>query len=247
MLTSLLAFLLTICPGGVFGLSNVAGPLLGGAFTDKLTWRWCFYINLPIGAVAVLVIIFFFPDPRPQRVQRPESFREQLMYFDPIGTLIFIPAVVCLLLALTWGGTTYPWSDARIIALFVVAGVVLVAWVGVQYYQQDLATVPPRIFKQRTIWSASLFSFALSGAVTSVIFFLPIWFQAVKGASAVDSGLMNLPLLLSVVVFSLIAGGLVTLWGYYVPFMILGTVLVSVSFGLISTFQPDTGRPVWIG
>lgn len=222
-----------------------------GAFTDHATWRWCFYINLPIGAITIIFIFFFYTSTAASNTQRVPfsqmTWKERAQKFDILGTAIFVPMIVCLLLAIQWGGSTYAWSNSRIIALFVLFGVMLVAFLFVQYKAGENATLPFAIIKKRSIAGACAFAACLGAAFFVFVYYIPIWFQAIKSVTALKSGIMSIPLVLSLVLMSLIAGAFVQTIGYYAPPMLLCSILMPIGAGLITTWTPSTGHAAWIG
>lgn len=233
--------------GLVFGVASAVGPLLGGAFTDGPGWRWCFYINLPCGAAVFVLLFIFLRIPTEMRQRKPTTLKEKATRLDPLGTFFFLPCIICLLLALQWGGVTYNWSNARIIVLLVLSGVLFVAFIFVQKWKGENATVPGHIFLNRSIIAGAWFCFCNGGSMQAMFYFLPIWFQAIRGASAVESGIMNLPMVLGLVIASVSAGIITRRIGYFTPWMILSSIITPVGAGLISTFTPYTAHPAWIG
>jgi hypothetical protein len=150
----------------------------------------------------------------------------------------FLPRIVCLLLALQWGGATHNWSNARIIVLLVPSGVIFVAFIFVQRWKGENATILGHIFLNRSIIADAWFSFCNGGSMQTMFYFLPIWFQAIKDASAVESGIMNLPMVLGLVIVSVSAGIITRRIGYFTPWMILSSIITPIGAGLISTFTP---------
>ena len=155
--------------------------------------------------------------------------------------------MICLLLALQWGGTSYSWDNARIIALFGLAGILLIAFGFVQIWRKEDATIPPRIIKQRSVAFGAVYTSCVSGAMISMLYTLPLWFQGVKGTSAVQSGIDNIPMVLSLVVASILSGATISRTGHYVPWMFVAAIFMATGSGLITTFKVGTGHPAWIG
>lgn len=233
----------------MYGVASVVAPLLGGAFTTHLTWRWCFYINLPIGAIAViLAALCLQTSPRsPPENALATSLKVKLAQMDLLGTTVLISGIVCLLLALEWGGAVHPWSSPSLIALLVALGVAILCFVCIQIWKQDRGTVPPRIFKQRSVACSAIYVFSAGGALNICQYFIPAWLQAIKSMTPFESGTLILPTTLGTVVFSLIAGFGVSKSGYYTPFMIVGSALLLVGASVISTWKPSTSNATLIG
>nr|L0E4G6.1 RecName: Full=MFS-type transporter phqF; AltName: Full=Paraherquamide biosynthesis cluster protein F [Penicillium fellutanum]AGA37273.1 efflux pump [Penicillium fellutanum] len=190
---------------------------IGGAFAENSTWRWCFYINLPLGAVTTVLILCFFFDSRTGTSDVSMSSWNRFRGLDIPGLLLFLPTVFCLLLALQWGGAKYPWNNVRVIVLFVIFILAGGCWIFIQHSMKDQASVPPRLIRNRNVWSSAVYMGCIVGSFIIILYYFPIWFQAVKGGSPIQSGTMILPIIIGLIVW---LG-----FGFQLPFIAVQTAL----------------------
>jgi len=227
------------CAAALEAAASVSGPVLGGVLTDRLSWRACFGINLPLGVIAFVLLVLFFPEPQPILEDVSLPWKEKVCRLDLPSTAIFVPSVTCLLMALQWGGFTYGWIDPRVIVLFALFGVSLAAFGYLQHRLQDGAILPPRILKQRSILAGAWFAGLCNATLAVTDYYIVIYLQAVQGLSATRSGLLLLPLIIGLGIGCLAAGALTTALGYYLPFMLLTSIVAPIASGLLTTITVD--------
>jgi EmrB/QacA subfamily drug resistance transporter len=219
--------------GAVFGVSSVAGPLLGGFFVDNLSWRWVFYVNLPIGLIALVTIAFALP----------ASASREAHKIDYMGTVLLAAAATCVVLLTSWGGTTYAWSSPVIIGLGIAAVLLAVAW-WVSAGRAAEPVLPRRLFRNPVFSVGAGISFAAGFAMFGALAFLPLYLQVVRGVSPTISGVYLLPMVLGLLVTSVTSGQLISRLGRYKVYPIIGTALVAIALYLLSTLTETTSSTV---
>ncbi|WP_197511000.1 MDR family MFS transporter [Tessaracoccus coleopterorum] len=209
--------------GAVFGLTSVAGPLVGGVVTDHLGWRWLFFAALPVGVLAFILVARFLHPPHNPRDAK----------VDVAGMTTLSLALVAALLATSWGGTTYPWASAQILGLYAVAAVLLGLFIFFETRAEE-PVLPLRLFRSSTFTLTNVAVFAFAMLMFSTIIYIPVYAQGVLGVNATNSGLILMPLMLAFVVMGIVMGQIITRTGRYKEFMLAGVVVMALGVLLLT-------------
>ncbi|BCS21712.1 MDR family MFS transporter [Aspergillus puulaauensis] len=233
---------------GISQLGIVCGPLIGGALTEYATWRWCFYINLPVGAVTAILLLFLRV---PELTEKPpfslDLVKRTIPELDLIGFTLFAPAAIMALLALYYGGNEFPWDSSVVIGLFVGAGVTIIVFALWERHMGDRAMIPPSMVSHHIVYTSAINGATLVASILVAAQYLPIYFQGVRGYGPAMSGVNTLPGILSQLLTVIVSGGLVQKVGYYLPFAAAGSAIGAVGNGIVTMFSPTTPTAKWIG
>ncbi|KAL8660349.1 MAG: hypothetical protein Q9202_006620 [Teloschistes flavicans] len=218
---------------GVFMISTVLGPIVGGALTSGVSWRWCFYINLPLGGPIVVLLLLFLPVPKHIK-PTPATWKEILLQMDLLGFSLILGSLVCFILTLQWGGQSKAWNNGSVIATLVLWIVFGIAFVIVESFQGARAIVPLRLMKPRMTW-------------INVMFYLPIYFQSIHGQSAIISGVNSIPFLAFFAVGAVASGVVIQKTKFLQPYELISALMMTAGMALLYTLDINSSKARYIG
>ncbi|RGP78358.1 hypothetical protein FLONG3_3494 [Fusarium longipes] len=223
----------------VEGLATIAAPLLGGVL-QAFSWRWCFYINASIGLVTLLFTMFCLSDSqKPIDISRL-TLREKIDQLDMMSNMLLLPALTSLFLAFSWAGTKHSWTSGEVIGPLVAFAILSLSFIMNQIRRGETAALPPRLMKHRSVIAGFIFMFCINSTGVVLEYYLPTYYQIVRGYTPVKSGYMILPIIIAATIGALVHGVGTSVFGYYTPFMILASVIMPIAIGLVTTFEIDT-------
>ncbi|KFX96689.1 hypothetical protein O988_05209 [Pseudogymnoascus sp. VKM F-3808] len=227
--------------GSMISVGAVTGPLLGGGFSEKVNWRWIFYINFPFVAIAIVLVILFF-----NLNYIPSSLWSKIRRIDYIGIFLFVGSSTSFLIPVTWGGVMYPWDSARTLAPMIIGAVGLILFIFHEKYIAADPMIPLSIFASRTAVVNYAGTLVHGLTLWCGLYYLPLYFEAVKGYSPVMAGVALFPDTFSVAPCAILVGILITYTGHYRWAIWLGWILTTLGMGLLCLLEADTSIPAWI-